>query len=169
MLSAVLVCVLAVARVSPAHGSHPFSPLNVWPNLELGGTQHIRYSICSASLPATVSAGIENKWDNIYSRWDFDLISGCNEATKVDWEGARGSCEGLTGDPYAVGCWIGYWVPRGNQVALTSALILFDVNHPDGHQFSTWGPNWQTEISAHEWGHNLGLADHDGTQCIEEP
>ena len=172
-----LACVLSIGGTrSPALATHTFGsspPLFkdlLWSNLEVGGNQRITYSICSASLPPVVTTGIEQKWDDIFPRWSFDLIGGCNEATKVDWEGTQGYCETLSSDPDAIrfiGCfnWTYYLAPHGNHHHFASSLILFDVNHPDGHTYASFGPNAQTAISAHEWGHNMGLEDHSGTPC----
>lgn len=175
-LAASFVCFLSVAgHTPPANATHTFrsEPPNfkdqLWASLEvgapqIGGNQRIAYSICSASLPATVTAGVEQKWDDIFSRWAFDPVTtSCNQPTKLDWEGASGSCEGITD----IACFTSsvFLPAHGNHYDLSSVLILFDINHPDGHTYASFGPNAQTAISAHEWGHNMGLADHAGTPC----
>jgi len=82
----------------------------------------------------------------------------------MDWEGsAHGFCETATD----VACYTISGPSHDNHFDITSALILFDINHPLGHTYSSFGPNWQRAITAHEWGHILGLIDHAGTQCNE--
>ncbi len=149
--------------LTPTHASHTFSPTYRWLDLEGAGRDHaITYGVCQTSPPATWTQGIEEKWDAILLQWEFSPTGACSGDVRLDWEGPLGSCPDL-----GVGCFNYFWVTHDEHRDFTSAVVLFDVNHPEGHTFSSFGPNFQTEISAHEWGHSLGLADHAGTQCNE--
>jgi hypothetical protein len=171
VLAALLFVIVPVRGPLPAHASHTFSPTLLWPDLHAAGDHTIGYATCPQSYPTTWLNGIEQSWDAILPAWDFYQVNGCNSNVILDWEGQFGSCEAPPPNginkPTAVACFLWTDVPHGFHRDITSAKILFDVNHPQGHQFSSWGPNWQRAITAHEWGHVLGLADHlnpDGSE-----
>jgi len=129
-----------------------------WQNLQsLGGS--ISYSLCPLGEPYAQDWrwGIEN-WDSYLStRMDFnEFTCGQSVRTYVTWESAD-EC-GLTvfGKP-ATACWTATdatWQPQGGYFLLDEAEIPFDVS------YKAQSLSNRTQLSAHEWGHNLSLDHH---------
>jgi hypothetical protein len=170
------VCSLLIVDQA-AHASHPFQgsgqpPGNknyLYSNLEAGGTGHITYSLCGSpyGVPSEWRTGVEN-WDSPLTLWQFDEVScGGSFHTKLQWEDGLHVCgEG------AWACWpwpqSGDYVVHGGHRDLKSnvELILFDRNAWVNLMPAPQG-EWRVYTSAHEWGHNMSLADHFSSDCAE--
>jgi hypothetical protein len=82
----------------------------------------------------------------------------------LTWEGFEPPYDRACPDADAYSCW---WPRDFDRVAtwyeLVETVVLFDnQKYMDGGVSS----GWRATISAHEWGHNLGLEDHaEGTVC----
>jgi hypothetical protein len=147
----------------------------LWSDLHDGGDGEITYWPCPGSFPSQWLDGI-GEWGSELPEWSFDpdYESNCippfDVGTVLDWEGDIDDCDDVDpvtgGEVYA--CWNrdlsqGLSCPYGATYCyLPSAVfILFDQDR--------WGNlslSWKTALSAHEWGHNLDLADHhEDTMC----
>lgn len=133
----------------------------LWPDLEAGGDQRITYWTCASNPPGQWGYAVEVKWDDPLTTWGFDAVLDCNAQTVLAWEGSSfGFC-----DPAFIACWVRVQnVPHTDHVDNQRTRILFDVD--SANPYNTFGTNWKTAIAAHEWGHNMDLADHlDIGQC----
>jgi len=170
---------LMLAGTSITHASHPFEgsgQLNInylYHDLEPAGAgERITYSVCG---PAEWRTGVEN-WDNAIQQWQFDEVTcGAMDWTTLQWEDANVFCP----DAAAWACWdtafLGQYPPHGlhRDINFDQQRILFDSNY--WSDSCTLEPpclptpkyEWRVYVSAHEWGHNMGLADHSGTtDCL---
>ncbi len=166
-----------LAAPNAVDASHPFQgsgQLNInylYRNLEVPtGTGTITYSLCGTaerpSIPAQWTTGVEN-WDNAIGRWQFNQVScGTNANTKLIWEAGTDVCT----DDFAWACW--YW-GGSNSVHGSHLDIVFNPFDPTRIRFDydkfQARPNdqWRVYIPAHEWGHNMSLADHASSDCAQ--
>lgn len=149
-----------LAATGPAQASHTYTPVLRWPDLEPGGDGAINYFFCVPDPPAEWTTAIEQRWDNALT-WSFNVQAGnCNAQTTVKWESDNETCDAL-GLADSVACFDGSFyvpdpVPHGSHMDRVRALILVDRPKWDLRSSS-----WKVAGMAHEWGHGMGLADHD--------
>jgi len=156
--------VLIMAAAAPSDASHTFKDSGrfagnmLYPDLEQAGDHVINYALCANPVPWEWTAGVEN-WDTSFgTSMDFNGVA-ClsNQETKLTWEGADGSCP-----PGASACWLyplpGEYVTHGDHFDLLNGHRVILFNSVIYYQFS---PSCRVSISAHEWGHNMSLEDHD--------
>jgi len=117
------------------------------------GDRHLIYSPCAYDgAPSEWAQGVEN-WDAAMSTlMEFDNV-GCGYAqVTLVWEGGAGEECG----PGVYACWVPLiYSDHDKWRELTTAAIYFDRS-----KYSGLSSAWKTAVSAHEWGHNLNLADH---------
>lgn len=168
---------LLAAQDSVALASHPFQgsgqygDINyLYRSLEVPtGIGTITYSLCGTtehpSTPAQWATGVEN-WDSAIARWQFNQVScGTGANTKVTWEAGADLCGGI-----AWACW-----NRGGNTSGHGSHLDLGFSQLDPTRiivnFNNWNsrPNdqWRVYIAAHEWGHNMSLADHASSTCAE--
>ncbi len=132
----------------------------LYSDLEPGGDGQIAYSVCGSPLPVFWADGVE-QWDMALPLWEFARLQDCTIAganTLLQWEDSSLTCA-----DGAVACWVIPWTNstiHGSHRDFGITWILFDrivyggLDNPE-----------KLSGAAHEWGHNLGLADHDLSQC----
>ncbi len=178
MLARLAILALAVfsmvAYSRHAEGSHPFQGSNQIQNvnflhrdLEDGGDGQIYYRLCD-----NAQRGVPSEWQSGVERWDallgaafeFDPVTSCSDfktgATKLRWE---------VGEECGAGnlaCWEtwkypDHYAPHGSHNDTLLGLIIFDK--------AAWDavPAWRSYMPAHEFGHDLSLADHVSHDCGE--
>ena len=125
----------------------------LWPELEPGGDGDITYAACASYVPANWIVGVEDKWDGALPAWDFDPVPNCDYAqTVLRWENGDDFCP----NPDWVACWKRLVnVPHADHRDNLRTQIVFDRPKFDAHSYA-----WKTALTAHEWGHNMDLADH---------
>lgn len=137
---------------SDAQASHAFQPQSVWSQLKPPGSQDISYNLnyCSGTIPPQWAQVIED-WDvQLGSKFEFDQYTFCPQLnTQVRWS-PWSEC-----DPGAYACWRA--IVQGENI-LTSTIHFMPV-------YSSLTAAWKVTVPAHEWGHNLGLADEDAGTC----
>ena len=160
-----------------AYASHPFEGTGqllgdknyLYSNLEVPpGTGHITYSLCGSpyGVPTEWRTGVEN-WDSPLTLWQFDEVAcGSNANTRLRWE---------VGEECGAGAWACWLDPELNGLPFTShgshrdlqqGIIVFDRNAWVNLMPAPQG-EWRLQASAHEWGHNMSLADHESCNCAE--
>ncbi len=174
-LPVLLAVVALLTTESASQASHTFQQSGginyLYRNLEVPtGIGKVFYSLCGNpyGVPSEWRVGVEN-WDNAFGNWQFDeLACGGSFNTKLIWENALdGFCPNDTWDA----CWIppgiGGYVTHGSHrdVNTNRGLILFDFAQYSGQP----NDSWRIFTSAHEWGHNMGLADHAGDDICDHP
>jgi len=166
-----LVILLAIAAgfaaSHPGGATHTYSPDIWWVDLKPWGDGSISYALCAIpyELPPEWEWGVEN-WDGaispIFMRFDLEF-GGCSAPsadTWLAWE-LGNECR-----PGAVACFNEITSEdHGTWRELKRTHIYFD--HDEYNDLGYWEDAWQVAASAHEWGHNLNLADHDRDQCGE--
>ena len=126
-------------------------------DLEVGGSRVIKYEFCGDPLPAFWITGIEN-WDYALPQFEFQgVVCDSSAKTRVRWEGSTQSTQCLSAITSA--CW------RPTPPTVTGPhhlhrditgvqFIYFDaINYPNQTNQAA------VSVAAHEWGHNIGLAD----------
>src|SRR3990172_12196821 len=141
----------------------PYVPVErnwVWPDLEPGGDGSLDYWTCESYVPSFWPVGIEDEWDADMSAWSFNPVLDCEAQVVLFWEEAN-ECE----IPQAVACTILTYNsnPHANHYDIVRARMYFDTN--GFAPYETWQPDFKISISAHEWGHVMGLADDSGVSC----
>jgi len=169
-----LVACSLLLSVSFSQASHPFEgsgqvgSINyLYSNLEAGGSGHITYSLCGSpyGVPSEWRTGVEN-WDTPLANWGFDEVA-CGSAvrTYVRWEEGQECTDG------AWACWLdprdtGQWVSHGSHRDLIRGYIVYD-RYAWLYMMPAPQDKWRLQASAHEWGHNMSLADHRSCDCAE--
>jgi hypothetical protein len=133
-------------------------------DFEPGGDGRINYRLCAnlRAVPGEWQAGVE-KWDSALGpAFEFDPVNSCSElpdgSTRLRW-GGPGACGGD-----ALACWrtwtnaIWYAAHDWHRDILLGEII-FETADWDA------APNYRTYMPAHEFGHDLSLADHTGGDC----
>ena len=144
----------------PGGATHWLDEKYTWLDLTYPeGGRHLTYAACpDYSGPPEWAQGIEN-WDAaMYALMEFDQV-GCDLAqVKLRWESWKDECGG------DIACTVHLFRPRGYWQELSEVDIYFDPQKYT--DISPLFPDWKIVVSAHEWGHNLNLADHfDTNQC----
>jgi hypothetical protein len=161
-----------------AHASHPFEGTGqllgdknyLYRNLEAGGTGHITYSLCGSpyGVPSEWRTGVEN-WDSPLTLWQFDEGACGGGHTVLAWEGYAGY---VCTNPGAWACWLDpqrhglSFTSHGSHRDLQQGIILFD-RYAWTNLMPAPQSEWRLQASAHEWGHNMSLADHESCNCAE--
>ncbi len=169
LVAALAACLtLLLMRSTGAQASHPSITLYRYRYLEASaGT--INYSLCGdAQNPASPQwePGVEN-WDSAIGRWEFSRGADCSTSvrTQLRWEPNQNYCADPPPPARTSACWeSGATSPHGSHADLQfgQPRILFDRDIYSDTYFS---PSWRIAITAHEWGHNMSLADHDANPC----
>jgi hypothetical protein len=149
------VLLLLTVELRSASASHPFDPLDRWADLQLGGDGSLQYNLCTngTSEEASWGPGIEN-WDIVLATMSFNpavcYASGAN--VQIGWNGfdPDHTC------PNNSGCEWNTCHMVGNYCQIDWAKISYN---PSIYNFSKFSASWLIAISAHEWGHAMGLAD----------
>ncbi len=156
--------------------SHPFEGAGqvigdrnyLYRNLEaIYGNGTIFYRLCGNpyGVPDQWGIGVDN-WDNAIGGQFNPVSCGSTAQTELRWEVGPAGAECGAG---AWACWLdpaGWGLPfttHGSHRDLTLGVIVFV------RDAWTARPNdqWRVYISAHEWGHNMSLADHRSSDCAE--
>jgi hypothetical protein len=120
-----------------------------------GGRGYIQYNLCTTGAPgleeeAYWGPGIEN-WDVVIATMSFNP-AGCTAGganVQIIWNDTDWSC-GVSGCAYV------QWHTVGNYHQADWATLYYN---PDIYDFSQFSGSWLIAISAHEWGHVMGLSD----------
>ena len=148
----------------PADASHTLLQSGdvdkLWRDLEPGGDRQIDYWTCASYVPANWLVGIEDKWTPRLT-WQFDAAPSCLADTVLRWEGSGLFCPNDG--------WVGCWQQLGNSPHAdhqdnVRTQILFDRPKVDPHSYA-----WKTALTAHEWGHNMDLIDHNEVSQAARP
>lgn len=178
MLGRVLLFAVAVLSIgwfeSSALAAHPFQGSGqgyggnwLYRDLESGGDGRISYKLCDSGqygAAALWGQGVE-AWDSaLGSGVEFDLVA-CSSPTYntvVAWDGYDGkTCGGgwacwvwpVTGEYTTHGTHRDISLGKGRILVIQSAWLAQPTNE------------WRIYIAAHEWGHNMSLADHVSSDC----
>jgi len=164
-----------------ALASHPWLGSNqsvnvnfLFPDFEPGGDGRIIYRLCNntgSGLPPTWQGAVE-KWDSASPTMEFDPVTSCGAATNamLRWE-VNDECGG---NPQNWACWRTptdptKYTPHGNHMDIILGEIAVDYTQfaalDDEDDDGDLLIDWEVYVISHEWGHNLSLADHGGSDC----
>jgi hypothetical protein len=182
-----LILILAIASTSivvfapddaladhPWHGSGEYGSVNyVYHELLPGGSGRITYRLCDdvqLGIPPTWGGGVE-RWDNSLGvTLEFDAVASCTATarTELRWTITQ-QCGAGNWACWATPVLPALFTPHGTHNDIILGLIRFDYTNftardnddDDGDDYY----DWEMNISGHEWGHNMSLAEHRTTNC----